>query len=161
MGLWTLAFGGGEEYSYNMDALTFLSAHVPLFAGLPEEALSPLASAATLKTFAPGQSVLLAGMTVESLHVVATGMVFVQAKVLNKGMVRLAELKTGDVFGEASILEASVAGASVKAGEAGAVVLLIPEEEFRRLADENAAFSARVRALIALRRAPPSQPVAA
>ena len=145
-----------------MDALTFLSAHVPMFAGVSEEALSPLAAAATLKTFAPGQAVVFAGMTVESLHIVATGMVFVQMKVPNKGMVRVAELTTGQVFGEASILEAGIASATVKAGEAGAVVLLVPEEPFRRLVDQDAAFAARVRAMIQQRRAPPpAQPVAA
>jgi signal-transduction protein with cAMP-binding, CBS, and nucleotidyltransferase domain len=144
-----------------MDALTFLSEHVPLFAGLSEEALSPLAASATLKSYAAGQTVMFAGMTVDFLHVVATGTVYVQAKVPNKGMVRLADLATGEIFGEASMLEASVAGATVKAGEAGAVLLLIPEAPFRRLAEENVEFSERVRALIARRRAPPSKPVAA
>lgn len=141
-----------------MDALTFLSAHVPLFAGIPEEVLSPLAVAASLKKFNPGQPVLFAGMTVEALHIVATGTVYVQAKVPNKGIVRLADLSTGEVFGEASMLEASVAGATVKAGDAGAILLLIPEEPFRRLAAENEVFAARVRALIQARR---SAPVAA
>jgi len=141
-----------------MDALTFLSAHVPLFAGIAEEVLSPLAVAASLKKFTPGQPVLFAGMTVEALHIVATGTVHVQAKVPNKGVVRLAELSTGEVFGEASMLEASVAGATVKAGDAGAILLLIPEEPFRRLVAENEIFAARVRALIQARR---SAPVAA
>lgn len=145
-----------------MDALTFLSAHVPLFAGLSEEALSPLAASATIKSYAAGQTVLFAGMSVEHLHVVATGMVFVQAKVLNKGMVRLADLTTGQVFGEASIMEGSLAGASVKAGEQGAAVLLIPEGVFRELLARDAAFAGRVRDMIQQRRAPPKpQPVAA
>lgn len=144
-----------------MDALTFLSAHVPLFAGLSEGALTPLAESATLKTCAAGQAVMFAGMTVDCLHVVATGTVYVQAKVPNKGLVRLADLGTGEVFGEASMLEAGVAGATVKAGEGGAVLLLIPEAAFRRLASENAEFAERVRALIARRRAPPAKPVAA
>lgn len=138
-----------------MDALTFLSAHVPLFAGISEEALSPLAVAASLKKFTAGQPVLFAGMTVEALHIVATGKVFVQAKVPNKGIVRLADLSTGEVFGEASILEASVAGATVKAGEEGAILLLIPEEPFRRLVAENETVAVRVRALIQARRAAP------
>ena len=161
MGLWALAHRNPEKYPYGMDALTFLSAHVPLFAGLPEEALLPLAEAATLKSYSAGQTVMFAGMTVDSLHVVATGSVYVQAKVANKGMVRLADLATGEMFGEASMLEAGVAGATVKAGEGGAVLLLIPEAAFRRLAEENAEFSERVRALMARRRAPPSKPVAA
>ena len=145
-----------------MDALTFLSAHVPLFTGVSEEDLSPLAAAAALKSFAAGQTVLFAGMSVEFLHVVATGTVFVSAKVPNKGMVRLADLTTGQVFGEASIIEASLAGATVKAGESGAVVLLIPEQAFRELMAKDQAFAARVREMIQQRRAPPpKQPAAA
>jgi CRP-like cAMP-binding protein len=144
-----------------MDALTFLSAHVPLFAGVSEDNLSPLAASAALKSYSAGQTVLFAGMSVEFLHVVATGTVIVQAKVLNKGMVRLAELSTGAVVGEASILEGSLAGATVKAGEAGAVVLLIPEETFRGLVSKDEAFGARVRDMIQQRRAPPAKLVAA
>jgi CRP-like cAMP-binding protein len=59
------------------------------------------------------------------------------------------------VFGEASILESTIAGATVKAGETGAVVLLIPEDPFRKLVAENAAFAARVQALVQARRSAP------
>lgn len=144
-----------------MDALTFLSAHVPLFAGISEEALSPLAVAASLKKLAPGQPVLFAGMTVEALHIVAMGKVVVQAKIPNKGLVKLAELTSGETFGEASILEGNVAGATVKAGEEGALVMAVAEEPFRRLVSENPEFAARVRALILARRASPPPAVAA
>jgi signal-transduction protein with cAMP-binding, CBS, and nucleotidyltransferase domain len=143
-----------------MDALTFLSGHVPLFAGLSEEALTPLAEAATVKKFAAGQTVLHAGMSVESLHVVATGKVFVQAKVPGKGLVRVADLGLGEVFGEVSMLERSLATATVKAADGGAIVLLIPEEPFRRLAAENPGFDARVQTLIQARRAAPPSPAA-
>lgn len=137
-----------------MDALTFMSGHVPLFAGLSEEALYPLAASATLKKYAAGQTVLFAGMTVEHLHIVAMGKVGVHAKVPNKGVVQLAELGMGEVFGEASMLERSVAGATIKAGPDGAALLLVPEEPFRRLAQENPDFAARLAALIAARKAP-------
>jgi CRP-like cAMP-binding protein len=138
-----------------MDALTFLSTHVALFEGVTTEALTALAVNSTLRQLAPGQIVLRAGMTVEDVYVVATGKVEVHAKVANKGLVLVGQLGPGEVFGEASILDKTVAGATVKAGEAGAVVLLIPEEPFRALVAENEALSARVRALISSRRAPP------
>lgn len=143
-----------------MDALEFLSGHVPLFKGLPEEALVPLAQNSALKQFAAGQTILYAGMSVDGLHVVAVGKVGVHAKLSGKGVVRVAELALGEVFGEASILDQSLAGASVKAGEEGAVVLLIPEEPFRALYAGNAEFHARVDALIAARK-PPTKPAAA
>ena len=138
-----------------MDALTFLSAHVALFGGISSEELTELAVNATLRKLAPGQIVLRAGTTVDELHVVATGKVEVHAKVANKGMVRVGELGPGDVFGEISILENTVAGATVKAGEAGAIVLLIPEAPFRGLIAANETFAARVRALVQSRRFTP------
>ena len=140
-----------------MDALSFLSDYVPLFAGMSEDALTPLASNSTLRQIAAGQIVLRAGMTVDGLYVVATGRIEVHAKALGKSMARVADLGQGEVFGEASILENTVAGATAKAGEAGAVVLIIPEEPFRLLFERDAVFAARVRALIQARRlAPPA-----
>lgn len=145
-----------------MDALTFLGAHVPLFAGIPEDQLTPLAQDATLKTLSAGQTALFAGMTVESLHIVASGAAVVSAKVPGKGVVKLAELGPGQVFGELSMLEGSIAGATVRAGEKGLIVLLVPEAPFRRLAAENETLAARVQELIqARRRTPPASSAAA
>ena len=138
-----------------MDALTFLSGHVALFEGVSTEALTELAENSTLRQLTPGHVVLRAGMTVDGLYVVATGKVEIHAKVAGKGLARVAELGTGEVFGEASILGRTVAGATVKAGEAGAVILLIPEEPFRGLVAGNEVFAARLRALVEARRAPP------
>jgi CRP-like cAMP-binding protein len=138
-----------------MDALTFLSGHVALFAGVSTEELTPLAVNSTLLQLGPGQTVLRAGMTVDALYVIATGKAEVHAKVPNKGVMRVADLAPGDVFGEGSILEQTVASATVKAGEGGAIVLLIPEGPFSALLASNEAFGARVRALVASRRQPP------
>lgn len=139
-----------------MDALTFLSGHVALFEGISPEELTPLAVNSTLSQLTPGQTVLRAGMTVDDVYVVATGKVEVHAKVPNKGTAKVGELGPGEVFGEVSIMERTVAGATVKAGEAGAIVLLIPEAPFRGLVAANAAFAARLQTLIQSRRqAPP------
>jgi CRP-like cAMP-binding protein len=95
-------------------------------------------------------------MTVDDVYVIATGKAEVLVKVANKGLVRVGELGPGDVFGEVSIMERTVAGATVKAGEAGAIVLLIPEAAFRGLVAANEAFAARLQALVQSRRqAPP------
>ena len=144
-----------------MDALTFLSGCAPLFAGVPEEALTPLAVDSTLRQIAAGQSVLRAGMTVEFLHAIVTGSVEVHAKFPGKSKARVAVLGPGEVFGETSILEMSLADATVKAGAAGALVLAIPEAPFRRLVEENETVASRLRALISSRRPPPSRPASA
>jgi CRP-like cAMP-binding protein len=144
-----------------MDALTFLSGHVPLFAGLSEEALSPLAAGSTLKKFGPGQTVLYAGMTVDALHVMALGSASVIAKIPGKGTAEVAKLGTGDVFGEVSMMDRSIAAATIKAGPEGAIVLLVPEEPFRALVAGDASFAARLSTMVESRRRPPAKPAAA
>lgn len=141
-----------------MDAFTFLKSYVPIFAGVTDEALTELAVASSLRQLTAGQLVLMAGMTVDGVYIVATGTVTVNVKTPGKGSVKVAELKQTEVFGEASIIASSTAGATVKAGEAGAVLLFIPEASFRSLVVADTAFAERVRALIASRAAPPPAP---
>jgi CRP-like cAMP-binding protein len=135
-----------------VDALTFLQTQAPLFAGTAEGVLVQLAAASDLKQFKPGQTIVFKGATVDALHVIATGKAQILGKTSSGSAVALAELGPGDVFGEASIVEATVSGANVKAGETGTMVLLIPEDAFRRALSEEVAFAERVRALIASRR---------
>ena len=138
-----------------MDALTFLSSQVSLFEGISSDELTSLAVNSKLLKLAPGQIVLRAGMTVDDVYVIATGSAEVLAKVPNKGMMVVGQLGPGDVFGETSLLEKTVASATVKAGADGAYVLLIPEAPFQDLIAGNADFAARVQALAQARRAPP------
>lgn len=142
-----------------MDALTFISTRVALFAGVAEEQLAPLASAATLDSLGANQTILFKGATVDGLYVVCTGSVLVQNKVPGKGMTVLAELREGDVFGEKSIIEHGTAGATVKTGPDGAVVLVIPQDAFRHLLQLDEAFAVRVNTMIRGREAPANQPV--
>ncbi len=139
-----------------MDALEFLSKHVPLFSGIAEGDLSPLAEGSTLRKFASGQIIFYGGMSVEFLHVVATGQANIHAKVPGKGLMCVAELGPGDVFGEASILDGSLASATVKAGDPGAMLLLVPEDRFRTLYRTHEEFRVRLDELIAGRQAPPN-----
>ncbi len=135
-----------------MDALTFLRERVALFAGIDDERLTPLAAASTLSTYQKGQTVLFKGATVDALHVVAVGRVAVFVKPLNQPLKQVAELASGDVFGETSILEMGTAGALIKALDDGTVVLDIPQDPFRALLKERPDFVARVQAMIAARK---------
>src|SRR4051812_15343765 len=100
-----------------MDALTFLRDRVSLFAGMTDENLSALAEASTILSFKPGQTILFKGATVDGLHIVIHGKAEVLVKSTNKTLVRVAELSSGDVFGEMSIVEMGTAGAAIKAME--------------------------------------------
>jgi len=138
-----------------VDAKTFLGQHVPLFAGISDEHLTDLAVSSELKPYKDGQTILYRGMTVDGLHVVAIGKVSVHAKAAGKGVVQVAELGPGEIFGETSILEYGTAGAAVKAAQDGTYVLVIPQDAFRRLVAENPEFVARLKAMMVARIPPP------
>ena len=135
-----------------MDAKEFLQSYVPLFAGVADEHLTAMAAASTLQSFKNGQTIVFQGVTVDSLHVVVVGKATVHAKVPAKGLVQVAELGMGQVFGEASIFESGTAGAAVKAAQDGTQILTIPQEAFKRVLAENPEFVGRVKSLISQRR---------
>lgn len=138
-----------------MDAITFLRGHVPLFAGVSDDNLYSLAGAAEILTFNPSQTILFKGATVDGLHIVVSGRADVFMKATNKTMVRVAELGSGEVFGEMSIVEMGTAGATIKASESGVVVMMIPQESFRHVLQQDEAFAVRVNVLIVSRRSAP------
>lgn len=142
-------------YDANVDAKTFLTSHVPLFAGISDEHLTDLAVSSELKPFKAGQTILFQGATVDGLHVVVMGKVSVHAKAAGKGIIKVAELGPGKIFGETSILEYGTASAAVKAVEDGTCVLVIPQDAFRRLVAESPEFVARLKAMMVERMPPP------
>lgn len=137
-----------------MDAFTFLRERVTLFAGVSDEHLTPIAMGSTLSTYKSGQTIMFKGATVDGLHVMAVGKAGVFVKIPPQPIAQVAELNSGDVFGEISILENGTAGAMIKCIEDGTFVLNIPQEAFRVLLNENPEFVDRVKALIASRKAP-------
>jgi CRP-like cAMP-binding protein len=78
----------------------------------------------------------------------------VYAKVPGQGVAKVVELGSGEIFGEASIFERTVAGATVKAESEGATILMITEDSFRTLMAGQKKFIDKVRALIDARRQP-------
>jgi CRP-like cAMP-binding protein len=137
-----------------MDAFTFLRERVDMFAGVSDEHLTALAVGSTLSTYKNGQTILFKGATVDGLHVMAVGKAGVFVKPATQPVMQVAELNSGDVFGETSIIESGTAGATIKAIQDGTFVLMIPQEAFRTLLSESPEFVARVKALIASRKAP-------
>lgn len=134
-----------------MDAMTFLREHVPLFDCVSDENLTVLAQSSTLLSFTAGQSILFKGVTVDGLHVVVAGMAGVYAKPPNKAAVQVAALMPGEVFGEMSIVEMGTSNASVKAIE-NTMVLMIPQEAFRHVLQQDESFAVRVNTLIKSRK---------
>jgi CRP-like cAMP-binding protein len=139
-----------------MDAMTFLREQVSLFAGVNDENLAALAESSVVLPFNAGQTILFKGATVEGLHVVISGKAGVYVRSTNKTLVRVAELGRGEVFGEMSIVEMGTAGATIKADENDTVVLMIPQESFRHVLQQDEAFAVRVNILITSRRSAPT-----
>lgn len=138
-----------------MDALTFLRERVSLFAGVDDEHLTALAASSSITSYSAGQTILFKGATVDGLHVVASGKVAVLVKLPGKGLFSVAELGSGEVFGETSIVEMGTAGATVRAVEDATFVLMIPQESFRGLLIQDEAFAVRVNTLIRARKTAP------
>jgi len=137
-----------------MDAFTFLRERVGLFAGVSEAHLEALATVSTLSSYKNGQTIMFKGATVDGLHVMAVGKAGVFVKPPTQPVMQVAELASGDVFGEVSIIENGTAGATIKAIEDGTYVLNIPQDAFRALLNDSPEFVARVKALIASRKSP-------
>jgi CRP-like cAMP-binding protein len=138
----------------NMDAFTFLRERVALFAGVSDEHLTAVAVGSTLSSYKNGQTIMFKGATVDGLHVMAVGKAGVFVKPPSQPVVQVAELSSGAVFGETSIIENGTAGATIKCIEDGTCVLNIPQDAFRVLLAESPEFVSRVKALIASRKAP-------
>lgn len=137
-----------------MTVTEFIQTAVPFLKGLNDEQSRAVAVAAQQLSFNKGQTVLFKGVTVDGLHIVATGKVSVHIKPdKNKPLMQVAELGPGEVFGETSIIEMGISGATIKAGEDGTLIFVIPQDAFRIILAQNAEFKARTEALIAARKA--------
>lgn len=136
-----------------MTVTEFLQNHVPFLAGLTEAQAKAMAVKAEQKRYKKGQTVLFKGVSVEGLHVMAMGKVSVHIKPeKSKDWLKVAELGPGEVFGEMSIVEFAMAGATVKAETEDTLIFVIPQDLFTDLMEQDAAFKERVTALIEARR---------
>ncbi len=121
-----------------MTVTEFLQSNVPFLKGLSDEEAHTLAQGAEQAPFKPGQMIVMQGTTVDGLHVIAEGTVAVWIKPKDKPSVKVATLGPGQVFGERSILEFGVAGATIKAVE-DSLIFIIPQQAFLALMESNPA----------------------
>lgn len=131
----------------------FLRTQVPLLNGMTKEQAQQLALSVEQRRYKRDHTVLFRATTAEGLYVVAAGRVAVLAKPPNgKVPLQVGELGPGEVFGEISIMEVGIAGASVKAVEDETLILVVPEEAFREVAALNPQVEARASALGSFRK---------
>lgn len=94
-------------------------AGVPLFAGISEESMERLATVAGEQDFGAGQFIVRQGQVGTGLYVILSGSV----KVL-RGADELAHLRSGEFFGELSVIDQQPRNASVQAAEPTQVLAL-------------------------------------
>lgn len=136
-----------------MTVTEFLTQSVPFLTGLTEDEARTLASAAEQTTFKPGQTIIMQGVTVDGLHVIAQGKVGVWIKTPGKTAVQVATLPPGEVFGERSIVEFGVAGATIKAIEE-TLIFIIRQDAFLTIMESTPARKQYIIDKIAERRKP-------
>jgi CRP-like cAMP-binding protein len=137
----------------------FLKDKVPFLLGLTDDQALYLAKSAEQKPFRKGQNIILRGVSVDGLHVLAQGKVSVYAKTeKDKGMVKVAEFGPGEVFGETSIVEFCMAGATIRSESDDTMVFVIPEAVFRKILATDPDLEKRTMALIQERRQKATKP---
>lgn len=135
-----------------MTVTEFLKTRVPFLQGVTEEQALALASRVEQRSYAAGQTVVFRGTSVDGLSVVASGRVAIWVKTKNGQPAMAAELGTGEVFGEGSLLDHAMAGATVRAVEDETLVFVIAEEAFFQALAANPELRARAESLLAERR---------
>jgi len=137
-----------------MTITEFLQTKVPFLEGIPAEQASFLAKKALQEPFKKGATIIFAGTSVEGLNIIAQGKVAVMIRPKKgKPFEMVAELSTGEVFGETSIIEFKMAGAQIKSAADDTLVFVIPQAAFREMLDQNPDFKARTLKLIEDRQA--------
>lgn len=136
-----------------MTVTEFFKEKVPFLWGLTDEDARSLAEGVQQISFTVGQSIIRQGVTVDGLHVIAEGKVAVWIKPQGKTAVQVATLGPGDVFGERSIIEFGVAGATIKTIE-DCLIFLVPQNTFLELLKTNPALKELFMSKIAERRKP-------
>ena len=118
---------------------------IPLFADVPEDKLTKVATFATLESYVEGQEIIREGGYSNDFYAIDEGTVKVE-----RGGEHLADLGPGDVFGEQGLLEKSERTATVTATSPVRVIKIehwelsrmkkaMPElvEELRRKVEER------------------------
>jgi CRP-like cAMP-binding protein len=136
-----------------MTITEFLQTQVPFLTGLTADQAHALAEEAQQLQFKKDQAIIRQGITVDGLHVIAQGKASVWIKLPNKQPAQVATLGVGDVFGERSIIEFGVAGATIKALDE-CLIFMVPQDAFLALMEQNPELKGHFMAAIENRRKP-------
>lgn len=113
------------------DDTMFLKQSVEVLSFFNEEQLRRVTPDIERSAYNTGQTVLLRGEVSSAFYIIKKGKAVATYKTKTETAVR--ELKTGDFFGEISLLEDMPSDAAIKAAEDDTVVLMIPSASFRKL----------------------------
>ena len=125
----------------NVDVLSFFT----------EDQLQHVTAVIEHKTYNQGQTIMFQGELTNNFFVIKKGKAVVVSKT-GKEKTQLAELKTGDFFGEMSLLESTSATATIKSSEDGTEVLMIPHEAFHFLLKTHPLLESTIRQRISTRK---------
>lgn len=115
---------------------TLLLRNVPLFAMLPEDQLTVLATVVKREAFARGASIVAAGSVTDSLYVVISGKLKAIIEDKSGRQVILTLLNPGEYFGEMVPIDDGTRSASVVALEPGEL-LVLSKHDFRNCLADN------------------------
>jgi hypothetical protein len=111
---------------------------IPLFRTLTLENLHDISSKVSEISYGTGDVIFLTGDEGDALYIIKSGSVEVIGKDDEGQELHLAELSTGNYFGEMALLTGESRSASVKAAS-NAVLLRLSKEDFQTLLNRNAA----------------------
>jgi len=131
-GIEVLMPGSGQWNQASPSDWAEVVAAFPLFSGIPKRRLRKLVGDASVAEYAPGDTVVQKGESGHSLYVILSG----TATVLGKPASR--PLRTGDYFGELSLLEGTPRSATVVA-VSELHVMRLPRKAFARLTEDPTA----------------------
>lgn len=120
----------------------------PVFEGLAAADASRIAADLTRMSFDAGSTILHEGKSIQALWIIVSGECVVSRKAADKTEMVLAELKSGDVFGEMSFVRSAPHSATIKA-RTGVSVCTYTREDFLKLANAHPTAAFRVCANIA------------
>ncbi|PWC34066.1 cation:proton antiporter [Azospirillum sp. TSO35-2] len=127
---------------------------VPLFAGLPAERVTTIATLLRAQLALPGETIVRKGDRGDAMFFIASGAV----EVLVPNLAEPVKLGTGDFFGEMALLSRQRRNADVRA-LGYCQLLLLDEKDFRRLVQKDADLRSHIQAVAEARRQPtPSAP---
>lgn len=106
--------GSGQAFRV-LENVVFLHG-TTLFAGVHTDEIRAIASIAEELSFDPGEVIVRENDVGDSLYLIKDGSVRIEKKIDERKSIELAELKTGECFGDMSVFDAEVRSASVIAG---------------------------------------------